>query len=663
MYLKQTNRSKGWWTMGYIALYRQYRPLTFDQVAGQLHITTTLKNQVMGDRIAHAYLFAGTRGTGKTSTARILARAVNCLNLQQGNPCNSCELCSGALAGKLMDIIEIDAASNRGVDEIRDLREKVKYPPAEGKYRVYIVDEVHMLTTEAFNALLKTLEEPPSHVIFILATTEPHRLPATVLSRCQRFDFKRIPAVEIIGLLKQVAEGAGIDIEDQALRHIAGCADGSARDALSLLDKCSTFEGEHLTLDRVVSVLGMANEGLLFGLSEELSRRNATGCIMLLNQAVRDGRDTGQLFKDIIYHLRDILIAKVAPSGLTDISGGKKDKLLAAAGRVEVNTLIRWINILSETEARAKWSTYPRVFLEVALVKLCEPSMDPSPEGLVDRLTRLEDIVLRNGTVYRVPDGRAGTAFGETPATAQTGNAGRAENTKNAVADIKNDKKTSYMDDGRPDRKNHIETDGRSSVRNDKKDSTVPEQRKKMNSTVPEQEENERCSEDEGIRLCDNDVGASGKEDDSGFVDSKVDGSGGKEEEEAGDGDSGQDISLEQLEKAWDSVLRHLEKTKKGLYTILEGARPVKINKNLLVVGCDALHGIYHEIANRKESKDALGVSVFTVTGARLDINIEDTTGREKAPEEEIGEDYSLYEEAVKIFGSDLVDSLGDNDN
>ncbi|MGI6702555.1 MAG: DNA polymerase III subunit gamma/tau [Clostridia bacterium] len=622
--------------MGYTALYRQYRPLTFDKVAGQPHITTTLKNQVMGNRVAHAYLFAGTRGTGKTSTARIFARAVNCSNIQQGNPCNSCELCSKALAGKLMDIIEIDAASNRGVDEIRDLREKVKYPPAEGKYRVYIVDEVHMLTAEAFNALLKTLEEPPSHVIFILATTEPHRLPATVLSRCQRFDFKRIPTTEITGLLKQVAEGAGIDIDNQALEHIAGCADGSARDALSLMDKCSIFGGEHLTLDRVVSVLGMANEGLLFGLSEELSARNAAGCIMLLNQAVQEGRDIGQLFKDIIHHLRDILIAKVAPSGLSEMSEDKRDRLLAAAGTIVTNTLIRWINILSEAEAKAKWSTYPDVFLEVALVKLCEPSMDPSPEGIIDRLSRLEDIVLRNGAVYAVPGGQAGTTAGGMPVSAQGDDGdstGGIQAKSCTMTEAKNNTETGELDGVRPDKENHVNTGEKVDAGNHKEA-----------SAVPDKEEDGRHITKEG----------------AGHGDGKGDRAGGKEKtvEAGGDGDSGQNVSLEQMKEAWTKVLGHLENTKKGLYTILEGSRPVEMNGTSLVVGCDALHGIYHDIANRKESKDALGDAVFSVTGARLDISIKDTAGSDETSGDDTGQDCSLYEEAVSIFGSDLVDRI-----
>ena len=597
--------------MGYTALYRQYRPLTFDRVAGQQHITTTIKNQVTGDRVAHAYLFAGTRGTGKTSTARILARAVNCTDRKDGNPCNRCKTCSRALEGKLMDIIEIDAASNRGVDEIRDLREKVKYPPAEGRYRVYIVDEVHMLTAEAFNALLKTLEEPPSHVIFILATTEPQKLPATVLSRCQRFDFKRIPFPEMVKLLEQVSGEAGIDIDQSALEHIAGRADGSARDALGLLDKCSAFEKGPLTLDRVVSVLGMAQDRLLFDLSRRLSKRDAAGCIMLLGRAVQDGRDTGQLFKDIIYHLRDILIIKVAPSGLADLSDKKKEALGALTSEWEVNTLIRAINVLSEAEGKAKWSTYPEVFLEVALVKLCEPSMDASLEGIMDRLSRLEDMVFKGvsaGTGDKVPAG------GELPPAAED----------NSIV-------SPGEGAGKPDKSRDSETVSKASPRQNKKsdagnemekDKTLENAGSKGDGQNPEEPEEREVLQRDGHR--------------------------------PGPGN----VTLEQMEAAWGDVMKYLEKHKKGLYTMLMGSRPIRVNEDMLVVGCEALYGICYEIANSKENRDALGEAVYSVTKAHFDIKIESIDVQREAGRQDLQEDCSLYEEAVSIFGGDLVERL-----
>lgn len=574
--------------MGYTALYRQYRPLGFDQVVGQEHITTTLKNQLIGDRVAHAYLFAGTRGTGKTSTARIFARAVNCLDTQKGNPCNKCEICNLALSGKLMDIIEIDAASNRGVDEIRDLREKVKYPPAEARYRVYIVDEVHMLTAEAFNALLKTLEEPPSHVIFILATTEPHKLPATVLSRCQRFDFKRISVSEITELLQRVVKQADIIIDRGALEVIAVSADGAARDALSLLDKCSTLQQGRLTLDRVVSVLGMANEKLLFGLSAALACRDAAGCITLLNRAIKDGRDTGQLFKDIIYHLRDILIAGVSPSGLSDMSKEKAEHLLMVADKLEVNTLIRAIDVLSEAQAKAKWSAHPGILLEVALVKLCEPSMDSSIEGLIDRISRIEDIVLK-GKAPKAASGKDKAPAEDVPEPAG------ADSPEEVQGDCT--VKPAARGKSRPHEENKSKPDKQSGA-------TAVESRNTQ-----------------------------------------------------------EDIDLEQITAAWDKVLKHLEKSKKGLFTLLKNSRPTEAKGAALVIGCQALHGIYYDIVNSKENKEALREAIYTVTGSGCEVVVESVDNEQSSLQADMEQECGLYEEAVEIFGSHLVEALEDKDD
>ncbi len=571
--------------MGYTALYRQYRPRVFDQVRGQSHIITTLKNQISGNKIAHAYLFAGTRGTGKTTTARIFSRAVNCIKPENGNPCNQCIVCEKALAGNLMDIVEIDAASNRGVDEIRDLREKVKYPPTEGRFKVYIVDEVHMLTTEAFNALLKTLEEPPSHIIFILATTEPHRLPATVLSRCQRFDFKRISIAEIADLLRQVVKEADIDIDDKALEHIAGRVDGSARDALGLLDKCYAYGEERITLDKIISVLGIASEGLLFNLAETLSRRDAAGCITLLSDAIGDGKDAGRLFKDIIHYLRDMLVVKVSPLASVTISETKRDALLALVKKIEINTLIRWISILSEAEAKAKWSTYSGVLLEVALIKLCEPTMGTSLEGIIDRISRLEKIVLKDEAYVDTVAGRGkrdtdtmaarGLRRGESP--------GKGENEKNVPkgSEFNGDRDAGVADDKKSD--------------SNAKDETTTEKKP----------------------------------------------------------------SLEEIAKGWDGTLKRIEKTKKGLYTIIKGSRPIEVKGATLVIGCKALTGIYREIANRKENKDALKDALASTIGMHFNIQIENIADdKQERPAESEQGDQSLYAEAVEIFGEEIVGEL-----
>lgn len=567
--------------MSYTALYRQFRPRVFEEVVGQEHITTTLKNQIMSGRIAHAYLFTGTRGTGKTSTAKIFSRAVNCLDNSDGNPCNTCSICERALEGKLIDIIEIDAASNRGVDEIRDLREKVKYHPTEGKYRVYIVDEVHMLTVEAFNALLKTLEEPPSHVIFILATTEPHRLPATILSRCQRFDFKRISIGHIVQRLEYVLKESGFEAEQDAIRLIAETADGAMRDALSLLDQCTTFQEGSLTLEKVVSVLGMANKDLLLGISEAIFNRDAQNCMKLVDRAAKEGKDIGQLFKDIILHFRDMMIAKVSPLGLADITRERLEILLGLAETVEVNTIIRIINVLTEAEARAKWSAHPRIFLEVALIKLCQPSMDSTPEGLEERVRQLEEIILKGETVK-----------------------------------IKHPKSKVQVEQGPAA---EVEDNNSKEPKDNFRDAQLNEE-KKSNNSIVEAEEGQNPQ-----------------------ADVKVD--------------------LNMIKIRWTEVLKYLEKNKKGLYTLIQKSKPVELKGSCLIIGCDALHGIYYEIANSKDNIEALKDAVSIVSGNNLDIKIENLDGTFDRPDQESAvEDFDLVEEAIKVFGEDLVEVIEEED-
>ena len=291
--------------MSYMALYRKWRPVTFGEVKGQDHIVQTLQNQIISQRIGHAYLFCGTRGTGKTSIAKIFARAVNCEHPQNGSPCNQCPSCQGILNGSSLNVVEIDAASNNGVENIREIREQVQYPPTEGKYRVYIIDEVHMLSTGAFNALLKTLEEPPSYVIFILATTEANRIPITGLSRCQRYDFKRISIPTLVGRLKELTGAEGIQVEEKALTYIARAADGSMRDALSLLDQCVAFHyGKLLTYENVLDVLGAVDTSVFGKIFRAVAEKDTRGCIYQLEELVMQGRELGQFVNDFIWYLR-----------------------------------------------------------------------------------------------------------------------------------------------------------------------------------------------------------------------------------------------------------------------------------------------------------------------------------------------------------------------
>ncbi|EOD00364.1 DNA polymerase III subunit gamma/tau [Caldisalinibacter kiritimatiensis] len=381
--------------MGYQAIYRKFRPKTFQDVLGQEHVTTTLKNQILSDNIAHAYLFSGTRGTGKTSTAKIFARAVNCLNNNDGNPCNECEVCRGILDETIMDVVEMDAASNNSVDDIRELREKVKYLPSKGKYKVYIIDEVHMLSKGAFNALLKTLEEPPKHLLFILATTEPQRIPATILSRCQRFDFKRITTKDIVKNMKGICSELGIEAEDKALHLIARNSDGAMRDALSILDQCVSFTDDNITYEYVLSILGTVNNDLLFEISDGIIDKDLNKVLGFVDEMVQKGKDIHQFIKDLILHFRNLMIAKSTDNfyHVLDTSEEVIHKLKEQAKKVELESIIRYLNVLSEAEVQSKWSSQPRIILEISMVKLLSPSTDSTLEGLSQRVKEIEKLI------------------------------------------------------------------------------------------------------------------------------------------------------------------------------------------------------------------------------------------------------------------------------
>ncbi|WP_073198136.1 DNA polymerase III subunit gamma/tau [Caloranaerobacter azorensis] len=381
--------------MAYQALYRKYRPKDFDSVLGQEHVTTILKNQIINNNIAHAYLFSGTRGTGKTSTAKIFARAVNCLNNKDGNPCNECEICRGILNDTIMDVVEMDAASNNSVDDIRELREKVKYPPSKGRYKVYIIDEVHMLSKGAFNALLKTLEEPPKHLLFILATTEPQKLPATILSRCQRFDFKRISVDDIVKNMRAICDELNIDVEDRGLRLIARNSDGAMRDALSILDQCVSFSDGKITYEYILSILGTVNLDVIFELTDAIINSNLEKTLGLIEDIVRAGKDVNQFVKDLILHFRNLMIAKTSKNieNIIDASDEVIDKLNRQAKNIELNDIMRAIKILSDVEVKAKWSSQPRIILEVGLIKFIKTPSNVDIDNLLEKVAKLEKII------------------------------------------------------------------------------------------------------------------------------------------------------------------------------------------------------------------------------------------------------------------------------
>ncbi len=387
--------------MAYQAIYRKWRPQVFEDIIGQSHITTTLKNQIMNDRISHAYLFCGTRGTGKTTAAKVFAKAVNCLNPKNGSPCNECEICRGIQNGSILDVTEIDAASNNSVDNIRDLREDVNYVAARTKYRVYIIDEVHMLTTGAFNALLKTLEEPPAHVIFILATTEVHKIPETILSRCQRFDFRRITPNDIIVRMKEIAAADGINITDDAYELLAQMADGSMRDGLSILERCVSACGTNLDRDSVTSVLGIAKSDLLFRLGSAVIENDSERVLNLIDTVTRDGKDLNVFCDSVIKHFRDLLVCKIThdPKSMIEYSDDLLVKLKSQAQKATFEKLSHAVAVLTKAKSDAKWVKNPRVIYELALLKLTRPELDSSEEALLDRLSAVEEAAKNGITV------------------------------------------------------------------------------------------------------------------------------------------------------------------------------------------------------------------------------------------------------------------------
>ena len=396
--------------MSYMALYRKFRPQEFEDVKGQDHIVTTLKNQIKADRVGHAYLFCGTRGTGKTTIAKIFAKAVNCEHPVDGSPCGACASCKAIAQGSSMNVIEIDAASNNGVENVRQIREEVAYSPTEGKFKVYIIDEVHMMSPSAFNALLKTLEEPPSYVIFILATTEPHKIPITILSRCQRYDFRRISIDTISDRLMELMEKEQVDVEEKAIRYVAKAADGSMRDALSLLDQCIAFYlGKRLTYDNVLEVLGAVDTEVFSRLLRRILDEDVAGAISQLDELVIEGRELGQFVNDFTWYLRNLLLLQGSADmeDVLDMSSENLALLKEEAGMVQAEVLMRYIRIFSELSNQVKYSTQKRILIEIAIIKLCKPSMEQNTDSLIDRLDKIEKQLAEGVVTVRASAGEA----------------------------------------------------------------------------------------------------------------------------------------------------------------------------------------------------------------------------------------------------------------
>ncbi|WP_018933892.1 DNA polymerase III subunit gamma/tau [Gracilibacillus lacisalsi] len=385
--------------MGYQALYRVWRPKNFEDVVGQVHITRTLQNAIMQDKFTHAYLFSGPRGTGKTSAAKIFAKAVNCQNGPSLEPCNQCDACIGIQDGSISDVVEIDAASNNGVEQIRDIRDKVKYAPSAVTYKVYIIDEVHMLSIGAFNALLKTLEEPPKHVIFVLATTEPHKIPLTIISRCQRFDFKRIAQSAMVDRMKKIIEAEEIAVTEEALEAVALSAEGGMRDALSLLDQAISYSEDQVTIDDVLAVTGSVSQAKLAKVVSAMHTNEVKATLLEIDGMIQEGKDPGRFVFDLIYYLRDILLYQTAPSLENVLERAIVDESFKElSGKLDAEWIQIAIKELNQCQQEIKWTNSPKVFIEVAVLKICNQETGaktdvasmPAVEQLNEKIRKLE---------------------------------------------------------------------------------------------------------------------------------------------------------------------------------------------------------------------------------------------------------------------------------
>ena len=392
--------------MSHQAIYRRFRPKIFDDVLGQEHVTKTIKNQILSNNIAHAYLFTGIRGTGKTSTAKIFARAVNCTNNHDGNPCNECEICKSILNETNMDVIEMDAATNNGVEDIRELRDKVKFMPVKSKYKVYIIDEVHMLSKGAFNALLKTLEEPPEHLLFILATTEPHKIPATILSRCQRFDLHRIKVPTIVENMKKICEEIDVDIDENALKLIAANSEGAMRDALSILDRCLSFTEDKIDYETVVSLLGTVNYQTIMEVASSLLEKNIEKTMILVDNILDQGKELSFFLDELIIYFRNLLIIKTTniTDNLTKVSDDAVKELKSASEKISIDEIVYYIEVLSLTQVECKRALNPRILLETKLIKMMHTSNSFNVDELIKRIEMLENSIKSGISVYSNDD-------------------------------------------------------------------------------------------------------------------------------------------------------------------------------------------------------------------------------------------------------------------
>jgi len=621
--------------VSFVSVYRRWRPQTFEEIIGQERITRTLQNAIKAGRTSHAYLFAGHRGTGKTTTARIFAKALNCLNGPTPTPDNTCPACEAISRGVSMDVIEIDGASNTSVDDVRDLKEKIVLAPTESRYKVYIIDEVHMLSTSAFNALLKTLEEPPAHAVFILVTTEPHRIPPTVLSRCQRFDFRRVSFGEISARLRAIAEADGIAIDDAALAQIARNADGSVRDAESVLDQLSAYNDGRIGKELVTGVLGLVDEETASAFAEATLGRDVAAALRLAQEATDSGRDIRQLLRTLLEYFRDLLLVKTCGPAARDILDAPAEHVAHLTKQAEgagVSDLLRAVRVLNDAVTDARWSAQPRLALEVALIRLARPETDPSTEGLLARIERLE-------------------AGGET-AQPSAGSSPPAERISPANAPAP-------------------------APRTPPASRPAPARRPTQRGDALPQMEPARAGNGNDHRVSTAERGGGMRENTSGVGDRPAgDNAAERATPHRADAAPGERMTIDDVRRQWARVLEDIKRTKMICHALLIDGTPLEVSGNVLVVGLRSAYTFHVDNLNRSENREVVEGALSRVLGhqVRFQCRLFESSGTSAAPiaggaqpegtrtavPAGIGalpaEELSFVDRTKELFGAEIID-------